>query len=188
MPASPLPSPASTIESITREFEHSLDIRSATKGQYVVKPQVITSVRLLTERNNFKTYCTHMIKSLSQNSQKLLIKDEDKSRAEGPSTEELERVERMKAELLSVRSSDKSSSPLGSASSNSVGRHSLGPYKLSSSPQSSKERRKSAGDQDLVKQLNMFVRTRTDSGKRLTDMVCVTIYIHRLYSKIVDIL
>ncbi|XP_036150738.1 uncharacterized protein LOC118648522, partial [Monomorium pharaonis] len=27
IPASPLPSPASTIESITREFEHSLDIR-----------------------------------------------------------------------------------------------------------------------------------------------------------------
>jgi len=25
---------------LTREFEHSLDIRSATKGQYVVKPQV----------------------------------------------------------------------------------------------------------------------------------------------------
>ncbi|XP_011331076.1 WD repeat-containing protein 44 isoform X3 [Ooceraea biroi] len=135
VPASPLPSPASTIESITREFEHSLDIRSATKGQYVVKPQ-----------------------------------DEDKLKAEGPSTEELERVERMKAELLS-HSSGKSSSPLGSASSNSIGRYSLGPHKLSSlSPHSSKERRKSAGDQDLVKQLNMFVRTRTDSGKRLTDM------------------
>ncbi|XP_032670941.1 WD repeat-containing protein 44 isoform X2 [Odontomachus brunneus] len=137
VPASPLPSPASTIESITREFEHSLDIRSATKGQYVVKPQ-----------------------------------DEDKSKAEGPSTEELERVERMKAELLSVRSSEKSSnSPLGSVSSNSIGRYSLGPHKFSGmSPQGSKERRKSAGDQDMVKQLNMFVRTRTDSGKRLTDM------------------
>ncbi|CAK9795885.1 WD repeat-containing protein 44 [Anthophora plagiata] len=136
LPASPLPSPASTIESITREFEHSLDIRSATKGQYVVKPQ-----------------------------------DEDRSKAEGPSHEELERVEKMKAELMSVRSSDKSSSPLGSMSSNSIGRYSLGPHKLSGlSPQGSKERRKSAGDQDMVQQLNMFVRTRTDSGKRLTDM------------------
>ncbi|XP_070170582.1 WD repeat-containing protein 44 isoform X2 [Polyergus mexicanus] len=135
VPASPLPSPASTIESITREFEHSLDIRSATKGQYVVKPQ-----------------------------------DEDKLKAEGPSSEELERVARMKAELLS-RTSDKSSSPLGSVSSNSIGRYSLGPHRLSSmSPQISRERRKSAGDQDMVKQLNMFVRTRTDSGKRLTDM------------------
>uniref|UniRef100_A0A0A9WDG4 WD repeat-containing protein 44 n=3 Tax=Lygus hesperus TaxID=30085 RepID=A0A0A9WDG4_LYGHE len=34
-----LPSPASTIESITREFEHSLDINAATKGQCIVKPQ-----------------------------------------------------------------------------------------------------------------------------------------------------
>ncbi|XP_078033124.1 WD repeat-containing protein 44 isoform X1 [Augochlora pura] len=140
LPASPLPSPASTIESITREFEHSLDIRSATKGQYVVKPQ-----------------------------------DEDKLKAEGPSVEELERLERIKAELMSVRSSDKSSSPMGSMSSNSIGRYSLGPHKLTgiSSP-GSKERRKSAGDQDMVKQLNMFVRTRTDSGKRLTDMVFVS--------------
>lgn len=84
----------------------------------------------------------------------------------------MERVERMKAELLSVRSSEKSSSPLGSASSNSIGRYSLGQHKFPGvSPQGSKERRKSAGDQDMVKQLNMFVRTRTDSGKRLTDMV-----------------
>lgn len=48
--ASALPSPASTIESITREFEHSLDIRSATKGQYVVKPQASFS------RSNFILY------------------------------------------------------------------------------------------------------------------------------------
>lgn len=84
----------------------------------------------------------------------------------------MERIERMKAEILSVRSSDKSSSPMGSISSNSIGRYSLGPHKLPGlSPQGSRERRKSAGDQDMVKQLNMFVRTRTDSGKRLTDMV-----------------
>lgn len=36
----PLPSPASTIESLTRELEHSLDINSAIRGQFVVKPQV----------------------------------------------------------------------------------------------------------------------------------------------------
>lgn len=39
-----LPSPTTTIESLTREFEHSLDIHSATKGQYVVKPQVRTAI------------------------------------------------------------------------------------------------------------------------------------------------
>ncbi|KAK0161236.1 hypothetical protein PV327_009729 [Microctonus hyperodae] len=137
VPVSTLPSPASTIESITREFEHSLDIRSATKGQYVVKPQ-----------------------------------DEDKSKAEGPSLEELARLEKIKADLISLRSSNQSSSPMGSISSNSIGRYSLGQHKLSHGMNlhGSRERRKSAGDQDMVKQLNMFVRTRTDSGKRLTDM------------------
>jgi hypothetical protein len=36
----PLPSPASAIASLAREIEHCLDLKAATKGQYVVKPQV----------------------------------------------------------------------------------------------------------------------------------------------------
>lgn len=89
----------------------------------------------------------------------------------------------MKIELLSLNSSEKSSSPLGSISSNSIGRHSLGPqHKIAGLYlQGSRERRKSAGDQDLVKQLNMFVRTRTDSGKRLTDMVIIIVCILFIY-------
>lgn len=43
-----LPSPASTIESLTRELEHSLDIRSAVKGEYVVKPQVLLRIVAVT--------------------------------------------------------------------------------------------------------------------------------------------
>lgn len=40
------------------------------------------------------------------------------------------------------------------------------------SPRNSKERRRSAGDeQGIISQLNMFVRTRTDSGKQLSDLV-----------------
>lgn len=35
-----LTSPASTIESLTRELEHSLDLHSATKGQYIVNHHV----------------------------------------------------------------------------------------------------------------------------------------------------
>lgn len=34
---------------------------------------------------------------------------------------------------------------------------------------SDKERRKSAGDEDVLKQMNIYVRTRTNSGKQLTD-------------------
>jgi hypothetical protein len=108
-----------------------------------------------------------------------LPQDEDKAKAEGPSSEELERIAKMKVELMSIQSSDKPISALGSISSNSIGRHSLGPHKISGlNSQGARERRKSAGDQDLVKQLNMFVRTRTDSGKRLTDMVIINIKIH----------
>lgn len=37
-------------------------------------------------------------------------------------------------------------------------------------PKGSKERRKSAGDENMLKQLNLCVRTRTGSGKPLTDL------------------
>ncbi|GLH13600.1 Protein will die slowly [Gryllus bimaculatus] len=136
--SSPLPSPASTIESLTREFEHSLDIRSATKGQYVVKPQ-----------------------------------DEDRAKAEGPSEEELVRLEKLKAELLSSepRKPSVTGSPMSSMSSNSIGRNITAAHKLGISPRGSKERRRSAGDeQGMMSQLNMLVRTRTDSGKQLSDL------------------
>ena len=38
----PLPSPASTVASLTRELEDTLtlDLQAAMRGQYVVKPQV----------------------------------------------------------------------------------------------------------------------------------------------------
>jgi len=60
VPASSLPSPASTIESITREFEHSLDIRSATKGQYVVKPQVNISLALFANKKIILLCVSHL--------------------------------------------------------------------------------------------------------------------------------
>nr|CAD7256714.1 unnamed protein product [Timema shepardi] len=91
--------------------------------------------------------------------------DEDQAKAEGPSQEELERVERLKAQLLSLRSSR---SPIGSVGTNSAGRcvPQLGPV-----PRNPRERRRSAGDEmGIIPQLNMFVRTRTDSGKPLSDL------------------
>lgn len=63
--------------------------------------------------------------------------------------------------------------PLSSVSSHSVGgtRAGLG-LRFGVSPQRNKERRKSTGDEkQLPHQLNMFVRTRTESGKQLSDMV-----------------
>ncbi|XP_075209994.1 WD repeat-containing protein 44 [Lycorma delicatula] len=150
-----LPSPASTIESLTREFEHSLDIRSATKGEYVVKPQ-----------------------------------DEDNSKAEGPSEEEVVRLEQLKSQdqvtvsssfgtnnntskLLDGETICTSSSlcPVPSNSTNGMmGRATYS--RLGLSPHNSRERRRSAGDEHglMAQQLNMFVRTRTDSGKQLSDL------------------
>jgi hypothetical protein len=98
--------------------------------------------------------------------------DEDRAKAEGPSSEELDRLERLKADLLRANSSQTSGSPVGSISSNSTGYSSGGIRKKGLSPRGSKERRRSAGDeQGMMAQLNMFVRTRTDSGKQLSDMV-----------------
>lgn len=67
-------------------------------------------------------------------------------------------------------------STLGSVSSNSIGRDGGDGSRHSLSPRGSKERRRSAGDeQGMLAQLNMFVRTRTDSGKQLSDMVSVCV-------------
>ena len=43
----PIPSPASTVASLTRELEdtlHTLDLQAAMRGLYVVKPQVSNSM------------------------------------------------------------------------------------------------------------------------------------------------
>lgn len=97
--------------------------------------------------------------------------DDDKSKAEGPSEVE---VERLKRELLAAaREHSNSNSPRSSASRGSVGHYSLGPHPHRGNKQKllkeCKQRRKSAGDENLLRQLNFYVRTRTDSGKQLSD-------------------
>ncbi|KAI5748747.1 hypothetical protein M8J76_001623 [Diaphorina citri] len=112
--------PVNNFDMLAREFEHSLDIKSAIKGQYVVKPQ------------------------------------------------DLERPEHLQGQTLSGQSS---TYPLTSSTHNINTRAGLG-LRLGLSPRPSKERRRSAGDETglLQQSLNMFVRTRTDSGKPLSDM------------------
>lgn len=82
---------------------------------------------------------------------------------------------RLAANNASNRSLARNSStyPLSSVSSHSVGgaRAGLG-LRFGVSPHRDNERRKSTGDEKQIPhQLNMFVRTRTDSGKQLSDMV-----------------
>lgn len=147
-PASSTSSKSSTMRSV-----HSLDIRQIIKGQYVVKPH-----------------------------------DDDKSKAQGPSQIE---IQRLKSDILAAAKEHSNSNSLrSSASRGSVGHYSLGlfsklfgllktlllfvgphPHKGNKQQllRECKQRRKSAGDENLLKQLNLYVRTRTDSGKQLSD-------------------
>lgn len=174
--SSPLASPASTIESLTREFEHSLDYELPTKLHVIEeKPKSETSSRSSTIKSVARELNYSLdIREATKGQYVVKPQDEDKSKAEGPSPDELQRIEKLKEELLnSARAKMDSHGRRVSASNNSIGRCSLGPHrsmKTSAGQRGSKERRRSAGDENLIKQLNMFVRTRTDSGKKLTDM------------------
>lgn len=96
--------------------------------------------------------------------------DEAANKAEGPSKEEIERVERIRAEILGG-STTTDRKMLAGTKTNSLGnemRFSSSVVKLQLAA-AAKERRKSAGDEDVLKQLNIYVRTRTNSGKQLSD-------------------
>lgn len=194
--SSQLPSPASTIESLTRDLEHSLDIRSATKGQYVVKPQDEDKARAEgPPPEDFDRVKGDKISSRSSqasNSPRGSVGSNSMGRK--PSLLVGGSSDGVVASLLPVTASGTASSTssnsmkdfspagtgsggkrgrstLGSLSSNSIGRDGGDGSRHSLSPRGSKERRRSAGDeQGMLAQLNMFVRTRTDSGKQLSDM------------------
>ncbi|XP_055589778.1 WD repeat-containing protein 44 isoform X2 [Uranotaenia lowii] len=89
------------------------------------------------------------------------------NKAEGPSREEIERVERIRQEIMGNTASTRAS--LAGTGTNSLGSGTRYSSSLAKHIHQ-KERRKSAGDEDMFKQLNMYVKTRTDSGKQLTDM------------------
>lgn len=93
--------------------------------------------------------------------------DEAENKAEGPSKEELERIDKIRAEIFSTNPLERIH--YSCTGSNSLGNGMRYGKNLARAAQFAKERRKSAGDEDVLKQLNVFVRTRTDSGKKLTD-------------------
>uniref|UniRef100_A0A336M9V6 WD repeat-containing protein 44 n=1 Tax=Culicoides sonorensis TaxID=179676 RepID=A0A336M9V6_CULSO len=99
---------------------------------------------------------------------KYVVKPQDGeyNKAEGPSQIEMERI---RADLCDIDPSKRSQ--FASTGSNSLGngpRYSSTESHKPGKPQS--DRRKSAGDEELLKQLNTYVRTRTDSGKPLSDI------------------
>ncbi|XP_059611675.1 WD repeat-containing protein 44 isoform X2 [Phlebotomus argentipes] len=90
--------------------------------------------------------------------------DEEANKAEGPSKEEIERIERIRGEILNSTPRERGISLSG------TGTNSLGSATRYKSPGHVKERRKSAGDEEIIRQMNVYVRTRTDSGKVLSDL------------------
>lgn len=128
---STLPSPSFTIESLAREFENSLDITSAVRGDYVVRPLDPPN---LPPQDNAKPFECESSRPTSRRNR--------------------------------VGSRNSSTYPLGASAT-------------SSSPM--RERRRSAGDEKSLLKGNttgtsktdskLFVRTRTDSGKPLSDLV-----------------
>ncbi|XP_075148282.1 uncharacterized protein LOC142222167 isoform X2 [Haematobia irritans] len=89
-------------------------------------------------------------------------RDEQSNKAEGPTLEEMERIERIFSDNNSPR-------PKLGTGSNSLGSGTRYPSLIYRSS-SDKERRKSAGDEDVLKQMNIDVRIRTNSGKQLSDI------------------
>ncbi|XP_066252281.1 WD repeat-containing protein 44 isoform X2 [Euwallacea similis] len=129
-------------KSSTLRSGHSLDITQITKGHFVVRPMDTESLKA-------QGYA-YVPKS---------------SICEQPATTSV--YERpLPAEVNSSGSSKTSNR-------SSLGHYSLGPHRGTHQPcsrQSSRDRRKSAGDENLLCPSNLKVRTHTDSGKQLSDL------------------
>lgn len=118
-----LASPASTIESLTKEFEDSLDKLPNSKSKLTPSDKSSESSKSSTIRSVHSLDIKQAIKG------QYVVKpqDDDKSKAEGPSQEE---VERLKIELLSANNeAPPVSSPRSSAGRSSIGHYSLGPHR-----------------------------------------------------------
>ncbi|ENN75339.1 hypothetical protein YQE_08115, partial [Dendroctonus ponderosae] len=136
-----LTSPASTIESLAREIERLNSVSS-------VKSQCFKSDRL--------------VQSQSDGSKSSTLK----------SGHSLDITQLTRGHLVPPLEESTSSSSRTSNRS-SLGHYSLGPHRGThqiSGRHTSRDRRKSAGDENLLCASNMKVRTHTDSGKQLSDL------------------
>lgn len=191
----PLPSPATAaIQSLTREIENSfaepLSKKSnvhrdgtTTAGSTIARCQSLgnssTSVYSKPSPSNSSksNSAPGRVSSIDPNQGLNLYKatrgqyvvkpqDEAANKAEGPSKEEIERIEKIRAEIFGSNAMQRLS--LAGTGTNSLGNGTRYGSNIARAV-SAKERRKSAGDEDALKHLNVYVRTRTDSGKHLSD-------------------
>lgn len=140
---SPLASPASTIESLTREFEHSLDYELPNKlKSFDEKPKSEMS----SKANTLKSVARELnysldIREATKGQYVVKPQDEEKTRAESPKVSEQtqnlqtqkSQLEELKKELNNSNIKEKTIAEANgrrvSASNNSVGRCSLGPHR-----------------------------------------------------------
>lgn len=189
-----LPSPA-TLNAITREIENSFkeSIESpgspsnvsrftgslskiSTNQQYQYnKPSPSNSVKSNSAPGRVSSMDPHLTMSIHKVTQgNFCVKPQDEvmNRGEGltndedrkKSTTTMEDIERLHKMRSEISSGERLKWP--GIGSNSLGNDTR--YKPETI-QDTRERRKSAGDEDMFKQMNVSVRMRSDSGKRLTD-------------------
>ena len=163
----PIPSPASTVASITKDLEkqllkspttkeesssvHNLNISSATRGEYVVRPQDEESRRGETERKLSSDSTTI--------NQDPAGPDEDGGLASG----------RGSMGGVSRRKDGYTSGGSGSFHSGGSGGYHSSRSQAASGRGSGESRKSGSGDSGMMKQMNLFIRTKSDSGNRLTD-------------------
>lgn len=122
--SSPLASPASTIESLTREFEHSLDYELPKLQPIEEKPKSEQSSRSSTIKSCTRELNYSLdIRDATKGQYVVKPQDSDTDKAEGPTDEELQRIEKLKEELLNSREKTDTNVRRVSASSNSIGRY-----------------------------------------------------------------
>ena len=164
----PIPSPASTVASITKDLEkqllkspttskeesssvHNLNISSATRGEYVVRPQDEECRRGETERK--------LSSDSNTINQDPAGPDEDGAVASG----------RGSMGGISRRKDGYTSGGSGSFHSGGSGGYHSSRSQAASGRGSGESRKSGSGDSGMMKQMNLFIRTKSDSGNRLTD-------------------
>lgn len=154
------------IEDLTRELEDSLDIKLHSKGQYIVKPQDEDKTRGGRQRQNFEEKSSERKTEEIERNNRIIY---ETNRRVGCNTFPLKLTAHHTVTNIARNSR---TYPLASASNHSMTSTRAGGLKYYVSPEKvNRQRRKSTGDEQISPpQLNMFIRTITDSGKQLTDM------------------
>ncbi|XP_019763195.2 WD repeat-containing protein 44 isoform X2 [Dendroctonus ponderosae] len=186
-----LTSPASTIESLAREIERLNSVSS-------VKSQCFKSDRLVQSQSDGSKSSTlksgHSLDITQGNPVGFSMTSSDSALTRGQFVVKPMDTESIKAqgtgfncsmkpvtEYVPTPGADRLVPPLEESTSSSsrtsnrssLGHYSLGPHRGThqiSGRHTSRDRRKSAGDENLLCASNMKVRTHTDSGKQLSDL------------------